>query len=84
MTTREWAAATAKLLPVAARQMWSLSAVVDSVTYGTPGMIDLETVGSYGRSVALDCTVWARQVEEIVAERLTPRERLVRYMTDWG
>jgi transglutaminase-like putative cysteine protease len=84
MTTREWATATATVLPVAARPMWSLSAVVDSVTFGTPGMIDLEAVGPYGGSVARDCTVWARQIDEIVAETLTPRERFVRYLTDWG
>jgi transglutaminase-like putative cysteine protease len=84
MTTREWATAAATLLPVAARPMWSLSAVVDSVTYGTPGMIDLDAVGPYGGSVARDCTVWARQIDEIVAETLTPRERFVRYATDWG
>ena len=84
MTTREWATATATVLPVAARPMWSLSGVVDSVTFGTPGMIDLEAVGPYGSSVARDCTAWAHQIDEIVAETLTPRERLVRYATDWG
>ena len=84
MTTREWATATATVLPVAARPMWSLSGVVDSVTFGTPGMIDLDAVGPYGSSVARDCTAWAHQIDEIVAETLTPRERLVRYATDWG
>jgi transglutaminase-like putative cysteine protease len=84
MTTREWATATATVLPVAARPMWSLSGVVDSVTFGTPDMIDLEAVGAYGSSVARDCTAWAHQIEEIVAETLTPRERFVRYATDWG
>jgi transglutaminase-like putative cysteine protease len=83
MTTREWATATATVLPVAARPMWSLSEIVDSLTFGTPGMIDLEAVGPYGGSVARDCTAWARQIDEIVAETLTPRERLVRYVTDW-
>ena len=84
MTTREWATATATVLPVAARPMWSLSGVVDSVTFGTPGMLDLETVGPYGSSVARDCTAWAHQIDEIVSETLTPRERFVRYATDWG
>ncbi len=84
MTTREWATATATVLPVAARPMWSLSGVVDSVTFGTPGMIDLAAVGPYGSSVARDCAAWAHQIDEIVAETLTPRERLVRYATDWG
>ncbi len=84
MTTREWATATATVLPVAARPMWSLSGVVDSVTFGTPGMIDLEAVGPYGASVARDCTAWAHQIDEIVAETLTTRERLLRYATDWG
>ena len=84
MTTREWATATATVLPVAARPMWSLSGVVDSVTFGTPGMIDLGAVGPYGSSVARDCAAWAHQIDEIVAETLTPRERLVRYATDWG
>jgi len=84
MTTREWATATATVLPVAARPMWSLSGVVDTVTFGTPGMIDLEAVGPYGTSVARDCTAWAHQIDEIVVETLTPRERLLRYATDWG
>jgi transglutaminase-like putative cysteine protease len=84
MTTREWATATATVLPVAARPMWSLSGVVDAVTFGTPGMIDLEAVGPYGTSAARDCTAWAHQIDEIVAETLTPRERLLRYATDWG
>ncbi len=84
MTTREWATATATVLPVAARPMWSLSRIVDAVTFGTPGLIDVEAVGTYGSNVAHDCTAWAHQIEEIVAETLTPRERFIRYVTDWG
>jgi hypothetical protein len=84
MTTREWATATAAVLPVAARPMWSLSGIVDAITFGTPGMVDLDAVSPYGGSVARDCAAWSRQVEEIVSETLTPRERFVRYVTDWG
>jgi transglutaminase-like putative cysteine protease len=84
MTPRQVASATGRVLPVAARPMWSLAETIDLVMFGSPGSIDLETVGPYGSSVARDCATWARQIEEVADETMTPRDRLRRYFTVWS
>jgi transglutaminase-like putative cysteine protease len=81
MTPSEWAAATAKRLPVAARPMRSLAAIVDTVAFAPPGELDL-AVGPYGVSPAREASAWARQIEEISVDDLSTRERVIRYFTE--
>jgi hypothetical protein len=79
MTSREWAAATAHQLPVAARPMASLATVVDHVEYSRPDAIDAESTAVYGR----DCELWSEQVSRIATDTLSNRERVSRYFRDW-
>ena len=78
MTSREWAAATAHRLPVAARPMASLAAVVDLVGYSRPETIDAD-VAHFGR----ECELWSAQVGRIAGDTLSTRERVQRYFKDW-
>jgi hypothetical protein len=84
MTPGQVATATAAVLPVAARPMWSLARTVDVVTYARPGTLDLEAVGPYGSSVVRDCASWARQVDEVADDSMSTGERIRRYFTEWG
>lgn len=83
MTTSEWAAAVASRLPGAARPMRSLAEVVDAVEYGPPGQVDLDQVGSFGDSLAWQCTLWARQIDDMAADHLGIARRTVRYVAFW-
>ena len=78
MTTREWANATAHKLPVAARPMASLAAVVDRVGYSRPESIDPDRAQTYGR----DCELWSDQVTSIATDTLTSSERVRQYFED--
>lgn len=82
MTATQWASATATQLPVAARPMGSLAKVVDAVVYGKPGSVDLDQVGSFGKTIGHDCDLWAAQIERIAVDRLTTWQRVQRYFTD--
>jgi hypothetical protein len=83
MTPREWAAATATQLPVAARPMASLAAVVDRVSFAPPGAINLERAGAYGSTLRHDCELWSNQVDRIADDTITLRQRVKRYFVDW-
>ena len=78
MTSREWAAATAHKLPVAARPMASLAAVVDRVGYSRPESIEPHRANTYGR----DCELWSDQVTRIATDTLTSSERMRQYFRD--
>ena len=84
MTTREWAAATAAQLPVAARPMASLAEVVDVVSFSQPGSVDLERAGAYGSTLRHDCELWSNQVARIAGDTLTTRQRLRQYFLDYS
>jgi transglutaminase-like putative cysteine protease len=81
MTPQEWARATAKTLPMAARPMRSLADIVDAVLFGAPGTIDLESAGPLGTTVARDCGAWAHQVEAMAVDLLPLRQRVMRYFS---
>jgi len=83
MTSRQWAAATASVLPVAARPMSSLAEIVDQVSYARPGSVDVEHAGSFGETLAEDCELWSRQVLNVANEMLTTRQKIWRYFTDF-
>ena len=83
MTPREWAAATATQLPVAARPMASLADVVDRVSFAPPGSINLERAGAYGSTLRHDCELWSNQVDRIADDTITLRQRVKRYFVDW-
>jgi hypothetical protein len=83
MTPREWAAATAVQLPVAARPMASLAAIVDQVGFAPPGSVDLEHAGAYGSTLRHDCELWSNQVDRIAGDTLTLPERIRHYFVDW-
>ena len=78
MTSREWAAATAHKLPVAARPMASLAAVVDRVEYSRPDSIEPHRANTFGR----DCELWSDQVTRIATDTLTSSERMRQYFRD--
>jgi hypothetical protein len=78
MTSREWANATAQKLPVAARPMASLAAVVDRVGYSPPDAIDAERAETYGR----DCELWSDQVTRIATDTLNSSDRMRQYFRD--
>ena len=78
MTSREWATATAHKLPVAARPMASLAAVVDRVGYSRPDSIEPQRAQTYGR----DCELWSDQVTRIATDTLSTNERLRQYFRD--
>jgi hypothetical protein len=78
MTSREWAAATAHKLPVAARPMASLAAVVDRVGYSRPDSIEPHRAQTFGR----DCELWSHQVTRIATDTLTTSERMRQYFRD--
>lgn len=82
MTTHEWAAATARQLPVAARPMASLAMLVDRIEYARPGSFDVEdtTNGSVGN----DCELWAGQVERIAVDTLPATKKAARYFSEWN
>ena len=82
-TPREWAAATAAQLPVAARPMSSLAAIVDQVGFAPPGSIDLEHAGAYGSTVRHDCELWSNQVDRIAGDTMTLPQRVRHYFVDW-
>jgi transglutaminase-like putative cysteine protease len=77
MTSREWATATAHKLPVAARPMASLAAVVDRVGYSRPESIE-PRANTFGR----DCELWSDQVTRIATDTLTTSERMRQYFRD--
>jgi hypothetical protein len=81
MTTREWAAATAHRLPVAARPMGSLAAAVDRIEYARP-----ESFGSASgdETIGRDCGLWASQIDRIALDTLTAPDRVRRYFSDWS
>jgi transglutaminase-like putative cysteine protease len=81
MTPQEWARATAKTLPMAARPMHALADIVDAVLFAAPGTIDLESTGPLGTTVARDCGSWAHQVEAMAVDLLPLRQRVMRYFT---
>jgi hypothetical protein len=83
MTPREWAAATAVQLPVAARPMASLAAIVDQVGFAPPGTVDLEHAGAYGSTLRHDCELWSNQVDRIAGDTLTLPQRIRHYFVDW-
>jgi transglutaminase-like putative cysteine protease len=83
MTPREWAAATAAHLPVAARPMASLAAIVDQVGFAPPGSIDLEHAGAYGSTLRHDCELWSNQVGRIAGDTMTLPQRVRHYFVDW-
>jgi hypothetical protein len=83
MTPREWAAATATQLPVAARPMASLADVVDRVSFAPPGSINLERAGAYGSTLRHDCELWSNQVDRIADDTISLRQRVKRYFVDW-
>lgn len=83
MTPREWAAATAVHLPVAARPMASLAAIIDQVGFAPPGSIDLEHAGAYGSTLRHDCELWSNQVDRIAGDTLTLPQRVRHYFVDW-
>lgn len=83
MTRSQVAAATADVLPVAARPMRALAETMDSVVFGPPGTVDLERTGPYGETVTRNCQVWAHQIDGITADRLPMRTRLGRYVAFW-
>lgn len=78
MTSREWANATAHTLPVAARPMASLAAVVDRVSFSRPESIDPHRAQTFGR----DCELWSDQVTRIATDTLTTSERMRQYFKD--
>jgi len=78
MTSREWANATAHKLPVAARPMASLAAVVDRVSYSRPESIEPHRAQTFGR----DCELWSDQVTRIATDTLSNTERMRQYFRD--
>ena len=82
MTTHEWATATAHQLPVAARPMASLAALVDRIEYSRPGTFDVDdtTNGSVGN----DCELWATQIERISVDTLPATKKAARYFSEWN
>lgn len=83
MTAAQITAATAEALPVAARPMRSLADTVNEVTFAPPGAVDLDRIGPFGETIARNCSVWARQVDGIAADRLTMGGRIRRYVMFW-
>jgi len=83
MTTSEWTAATADVLPVAARPMGSLAEMVDRVTFSAPGTVDLDHAGTFGDQLGDDCELWSQQVERIATDTLGPTARLKRYFVSY-
>ena len=84
MTANEWAAATATVLPVAARPMASLAEVVNRVNYAPDDSFDLERPGAFGATLRHDCELWSNQVDRIAHDRLTTRQAIKRYFTTWS
>ena len=82
-TAREWAKATADRLPVAARPMSSLAAIVDQVSFAPPGAVDLEHAGSYGSTLRHDCELWSNQVDRIAGDTMSLPQRVRHYFVDW-
>ncbi len=78
MTSREWSQATAHKLPVAARPMASLAAVVDRVDFARPDSIDPQRAVTYGR----DCELWSDQVTRIATDTLSTSERMRQYFRE--
>jgi hypothetical protein len=82
MTTHEWAAATARQLPVAARPMTSLAELVDRIEYARPGTFDTDDTSN--GSVGTDCELWAGQVERIAVDTLPATKKAARYFSEWN
>jgi transglutaminase-like putative cysteine protease len=83
MTASEWTAATATLLPVAARPMRSLADVVDRVTFAPTEEVDLAKRGSFGDRLSDDCELWSNQVTRIATDTLSTTKRIQRYFTHY-
>jgi transglutaminase-like putative cysteine protease len=79
MTASEWAAATSARLPVAARPMASLARVVDQISFGPPGTVDLEREGMLGWTLGRDCELWSAQVSDIAQDEMSVVQRIKRY-----
>ena len=84
MTVHEWASATGAELPVASRPMTALADVVERVTFGPPGTVDLDQTGAYGSTLGHDCELWSDQVARIATDTLTAPQRVKRYFTTWS
>ena len=83
MTTRQWAIATAIVLPVAARPMQSLAEAVDQVTFARPDSVDTDHAGMFGETLGDDCELWSEQVVRVADDLLTKRQKVVRWFTEW-
>jgi transglutaminase-like putative cysteine protease len=83
MTTRQWAVATATVLPVAARPMTSLADAVDQVTFARPDSVDVDHAGRFGETLGDDCELWSDQVVRVADDLLTKRQKVVRWFTEW-
>jgi transglutaminase-like putative cysteine protease len=83
MTTRQWAIATATLLPVAARPMTSLAEAVDQVTFARPDSVDTDRAGMFGETLGDDCELWSEQVIRVADDLLSKRQKVVRWFTEW-
>jgi hypothetical protein len=82
MTGTEWAAATARVLPVAARPMGALAEVVDLMIFARPDEVDLQRRGAFGDSLGDDCDLWADQIHRFTIDNLPTAKRVQRYFTD--
>ncbi|HWL43193.1 MAG TPA: transglutaminaseTgpA domain-containing protein [Ilumatobacter sp.] len=84
MTAQQWAAATADVLPVAARPMTSLAEAVDRVTFARPDSVDIDHAGSFGETLGDDCELWSDQVVRVADDLLPWHRKLLRYFTRWN
>ena len=82
MTTSEWVEATEETMPTAARPMGLLAEVVEQLSFGRPGSVDLAAAGVLGETFGRDCELWSEQIGVIATDHLTPIQRVKRYFTD--
>ena len=82
MTTTEWVHATEAAMPTAARPMGLLAEVVEQISFGRPGSVDLAAAGVLGETFGRDCELWSEQISVIATDHLTPVQRVKRYFTD--
>ena len=83
MTTQEWIQATTAALPDARRPMRSLAHVVEGVSFGPPGSVDLDADGELGATVGDDCDAWAEEIEQSAIATMTTPRRIKRYFVDY-
>ena len=83
MTPTEWTAATAEVLPVAARPMSSLAEVVDQVMFAEPGTVDFDRRGPLGARLGDDCDTWSSQIETIAGDTYNAGQRVKRYFATY-